>query len=216
MCALAVIAIILAATTSIASAWLPNIAVGAISIAITTAVVEELLRRAERERVRARVEGANQRLESALMNLINIVQLDFYRWRETRPIALGGNPVEVLTRWLEAVHDPQRAGLPSGAYEGVLRGGIFFAQGIKRVADEDGDYLGAILLQRMRDLETARLNIAMFDIPQFRVAFPGQDDLALFLARLIVERARDLATAYVEHIGGVWPPILVFERNASV
>src|SRR4051812_19101048 len=73
--------VVLYMTTNRLDAWLPNIGVGAISIAVTALVVEELLRRAERARVAGRITHAQNRIGNALMELMNNVQMDYIRWR---------------------------------------------------------------------------------------------------------------------------------------
>jgi hypothetical protein len=57
-------------TTNALDAWMPNVAVGAISIALTITVIERLIRGAEIERLRPRIDQAYADVYGALVHLV--------------------------------------------------------------------------------------------------------------------------------------------------
>jgi len=211
MCGFALVAIVLDVATSVLHGWLPNIGVGAISIAVTAVVVEELLKRADHTRFAGRVGAAERRLESALLQLVNAAQIDYVQWRRRTGIDVGGDPVEILGRWLEVAEDSARPPRAQGQSTHILDAALYVADAVKRVADAEREHLPPDLVERMDDVEAARINATTIDVGDALVIRGAVDD---FRARLILWPARELASAYGEQLRDGWPPLLVMPHGS--
>lgn len=211
MCFVAAAAIVLYVTTSFLDAWLPNIGVAAVSVAVTAAVVEELIRRAERERVSARISYSESRLDYALLNLLNAVQIDYIRWRWDTEIEIGGNPLEVLARWLDGSSDAaNRTPPPRGTRPHILVEALSFTDDVQHVAEEVREHVSAELAVQMSQLAASRRRAEAIaaDLPQYDT--PSGVDV--FRARLILQAAKEFAEVY----GAArpeWPWFLILQRG---
>ena len=210
MCVIAAVAIALDATTkSFLHAWLPNIGVAAISIAITAAVVEELIKRADRARVAGRVDYGERRLDHALLSLMTDVQMDYIRWLRGVEVTIGGDVVEILTRWLEGDGGlATRPALKPGERPYILLAALNFVDEVERVAEELREHLPPELAVQMSALAASRRQAEGIapNLPGYSI--PAAVDV--FRARLILQAAKDFAVVYRSH-RDPWPRFLVLD-----
>jgi cell division protein ZapA (FtsZ GTPase activity inhibitor) len=82
-------------------AWMPAVAMSAITIAVTITVVDNLIRREERARSARRRLQANRRLYVALVSLTQAVLADYVGTHLHSDIEMSGDPAELLRRWRE-------------------------------------------------------------------------------------------------------------------
>jgi hypothetical protein len=149
--ALVIVAVLVDVTTNALDAWMPNIATGAASIAITITVVDRLIRRADDARLERRRLQAYRRLAWALLSLTQSVLSDYLGTHLQSDIQLSGDPAELLTRWREDDPDTPRRRPPEGARPFVLEAAVEFAAAVKRVAEVDHDVLPNDLLATISD-----------------------------------------------------------------
>lgn len=80
--------------------WAPNIAVTAFALAITITVVEWILRREARARLRPRVERVGQSIEVAFESFISGVCIDYAATHGARYYEIPDNAIDMLNLWL--------------------------------------------------------------------------------------------------------------------
>jgi hypothetical protein len=125
--ALVIIAIAVDVMTNALDAWMPNVATGAASIALTITVVDRLIKRADDARLQGRRRQAYRRLAQALLSLTQKVFMDYLGTHLHSDIEMSGDPAELLRRWREDDPDTPRRRPPDGARPFVLEAAVEFA-----------------------------------------------------------------------------------------
>jgi hypothetical protein len=172
--ALALVAVLIYATTNALDAWMPNVATGATSIAITITVVDRLIKRADDARVASRRLQAYRHLLEALVSLTMSVSSDYLATHLHSDIEMSGDPAELLKRWREDDVDTPRRPPPPGARPFVLDAALEFATALRRIAAADHDVLPHDLLATMNEIDERVARNELMDQRLEQAASSGQ------------------------------------------
>ncbi len=85
LCAGAAAAVAVSLASDVLDAWAPELAVSAVSIAITISVVERLLQRAEIDRIRPRTSRAHSSIIDGLENVVRSLTVDYRLTHDSAP-----------------------------------------------------------------------------------------------------------------------------------
>lgn len=216
-------AVIVYATTKALDPWMPNVATGALSIAITITVVDKLIRRADDARIERRRQQAYRRLAMALVSLTQTVLMDYVGTHLHSDIEMSGDPAELLKRWREDDVDTPRRPPPHGARPFVLDAAVEFATDVKRVADADHDVLPDDLLTTMSEIDARLAVIERMDEQLERAERLGQllahyesaeGGRHIWQALWILEAAEQFAATFRRLLGDEWSDL--FNRPVSI
>jgi hypothetical protein len=134
-------------------AWMPNVAIGAVSIAITITLVEGIVRREARVRLRPRLERTANGLRNVLEGFCVSATLDYAdtHLRGYRPI-----PTEMLSfleQWLMAKEQQDVCPPARGVH--VIQAGFRLADELRRYRAEDREVMEPDLVRAIDDYITS-------------------------------------------------------------
>jgi hypothetical protein len=153
--ALAVLAVIAYFTTSAADAWAPNIATEAFSIAVTIAVVERIVTRQARERLRPRTERVIYWVGLNLRLFTSAVVTDYAGTHLHSFKPIPRDLIEMFEFWLEEQKNEDAASIvevPGARYPMLIACGIEFYDDVKRHVDPNREILEPALIRAVDDL----------------------------------------------------------------
>ena len=160
-------------------AWMPNVVVGAITVALTITVIEQALQREARQRIQPRVDDALSGIGSALQGLIAAIVIDYagHHLDNFAPIPADG--LEMINLWLsehdaedndpDAPQETARPPLPTGwsypepvpepRFPMLVAEGRDFARRLDRYRDRDREVMTVDLIQAIDNFQS-RVNHA--------------------------------------------------------
>jgi hypothetical protein len=134
-------------------AWIPNITVGAATVALTITVVEGAIRREARNRLLPRVEGAISTIGIDFHMMLLAVVRDYSSTHVDvfEPVPKDG--VELIELWLGSHDelDAPRVRSDDGEVPAILSSGREFAEQLERERERDRDVLDPALVRAMDD-----------------------------------------------------------------
>jgi hypothetical protein len=145
-------------------AWMPNIVIGLIAVAVTVTLVEGIVRREEQERVGPRVQGVLAQLGPPFRWFTTQVLMDYGMTHFGYEI--GGDATDILRAWNQDNHTDDLSAVRNTTRL-ALQEGLEFVQLATRLCANDRDALPQDLVVAIDHLEVAAAmgaqNETMFD-----------------------------------------------------
>jgi hypothetical protein len=113
--------------------WAPNIAVEAIAIALTVAVIDRIIREREAARRKPRLDRAMRDVGSEFQMLVRLIALDYVRTHEETARAMPEESLQLLDQWLEdqGTEDVERD-LSTGGVPFLVNAALQAAESLRR------------------------------------------------------------------------------------
>jgi hypothetical protein len=116
-------------------AWIPNIVVGLLTVAVTITFVESIVEREHRNRVHPRINRTLAHLALSLQRFAQSVLMDYAMTHVRTEQTIDGDLMEILARWTNDPSDDEARGRNTTAL--LFEAGCEFARVAKSLADAD-------------------------------------------------------------------------------
>jgi hypothetical protein len=153
MLLVAAVGVVLWLTTDGLRAWIPNITVGAVTVALTITVVERAIRREARNRVQPRVDGAISSIGIEFQMMLLAVVRDYSSTHVDAFESVPKDGVEMIELWLGGQDeiDAPRVRSDDDEVPALLSSARVFADQLERARERDRDVLEPALIRAMDD-----------------------------------------------------------------
>jgi hypothetical protein len=153
MLVVAAVGVVLWQTTDGLRAWIPNITVGAVTVALTITVVERAIRREARSRLEPRVDGAISTIGVEFQMMLLAVVRDYSSTHVDAFEPVPKDGVEMIELWLDSHDDidAPRVRSDDGEVPALVSSARVFADHLERARERDRDVLEPALIRAMDD-----------------------------------------------------------------
>jgi hypothetical protein len=121
-------------------AWMPNIVIGLFAVAVTVTLVEGIVQREERERVRPRVQGVLAQLGPPFRWFTTQVLVDYGMTHAHSNYEIGGDATDILRAWNQDNHTDDLSAVRATTRL-ALQDGLEFVQLATQLCANDRDAL---------------------------------------------------------------------------
>jgi hypothetical protein len=153
MLLVAAVGVVLWYTTDGRRAWIPNITVGAVTVALTITVVERAIRQEARSRLQPRVDGAISAIGIEFQMMLLAVVRDYSSTHLDAFESVPKDGEEMIELWLGSHDeiDAPRVRSDDGEAPALLLSASVFADELERARERDRDVLEPALIRAMDD-----------------------------------------------------------------
>jgi len=195
-------------------AWIPNVTVGAVTVAATITIVDRTIQREAILRVSPRVESVMETIRGSLRWLLWSIAYDFIEASDENVEPLPSDAVALTDAWIETETNDweDRRALPrDDALPLIVQHALQLVSDLEQIRDRDRDVLAASVIRDMDDF-TAAIERATFlyEVVDPESRSEARSRLAL-LTRAIVYATHNLALGFVREN----PDVITLEESVG-
>jgi hypothetical protein len=180
--------------------WMPNVGTSALTILATVAVVDQIIKRREEERLRPRVEAATDEVTWALHSVVASIAADYIETHVSNYEEVPSDLREIIEFWRahRELEDAQRFVHENGETH-IIRAAHLSSERLRAIRDAEHTVLEPVLVVALGDFaESLGLVDFIFNLSHKLLPQQEQAERQRIAASLVVDAAEAFLNVYTE------------------